>query len=57
MSNFAIQAEGIGKRYKIGAAAERHDKLVNAIAHAAKAPLRALRRRPDDDADAFRARS
>lgn len=53
MSNFAIRAEGIGKRYKIGAAAERHDKLVNAIAHAVKGPLRALRQRPDDETNAF----
>jgi lipopolysaccharide transport system ATP-binding protein len=53
MSNYAIEAEGIGKRYVIGTAAERHDTLVNVIAHAAKSPLRALRRRELDETNSF----
>src|SRR4051794_31516538 len=41
---FAIQAEGIGKRYTIGTANQRYDRLVDVIAHAAKAPARTVRR-------------
>jgi ABC-type polysaccharide/polyol phosphate transport system ATPase subunit len=44
MSSTAIRAEGIGKRYRIGAAAVRHHTLRSAIAYAAGAPLRNLRR-------------
>lgn len=44
MSNVAIRVEGLGKRYRIGSAAERHDSLREAIVHAARAPLRNLQR-------------
>jgi lipopolysaccharide transport system ATP-binding protein len=41
MSDAAIRAEGLGKRYRIGAAAQRHDTFRDAITHR----VRALRRR------------
>jgi lipopolysaccharide transport system ATP-binding protein len=43
MSNFAIRAEKLGKRYRIGSAAERHDSIREALIHAVKAPVRNLR--------------
>jgi lipopolysaccharide transport system ATP-binding protein len=36
----AIKAEGLGKRYRIGTAAERHDSLRSAIMHGLAAPAR-----------------
>src|SRR5688572_26752651 len=44
MSNLAIRAENLGKRYRIGSAAERHDSVREALVHAVKAPLRNLSR-------------
>jgi lipopolysaccharide transport system ATP-binding protein len=38
----AIQAEGVGKRYRIGRVAERHDTLGRAILSGLKLPLRRL---------------
>ena len=43
MSNIAVRVENLGKRYRIGAAAERHGSLREAIAHAVKSPFRNLR--------------
>lgn len=42
MSRIAVRAEGLGKRYRIGTAAARHDSLRAALAHAAGAPFRNL---------------
>jgi lipopolysaccharide transport system ATP-binding protein len=44
VSQFAVRVEGLGKRYRIGAAARAHDSLRDAVMHAAGAPLRGLRR-------------
>ncbi|HET7321923.1 MAG TPA: ABC transporter ATP-binding protein [Longimicrobiaceae bacterium] len=44
MSNVAIRVEGLGKRYRIGAAAERHDDLRSALTAAVKSPFRNLSR-------------
>ena len=44
MGEFAIRTEGLGKRYRIGHAAERHDSLVTALLHVISAPVRNLRR-------------
>ena len=44
MSALAVRAQGLGKRYRIGAATERHDSLRDLVAHAALAPWRNLRR-------------
>jgi lipopolysaccharide transport system ATP-binding protein len=44
VSAYAVRVEGLGKRYRIGAAARAHDSIRDAVAHAAGAPLRALRR-------------
>jgi lipopolysaccharide transport system ATP-binding protein len=43
MSNLAIEATGLGKRYRIGSEARRHDSLRELLVHAAKAPFRNLR--------------
>ena len=43
MSEFAIRAEGLGKKYQIGRVAARHDSLRDALASAITAPLRNLR--------------
>lgn len=42
MSDIAIQIDGLGKRYRIGAAAQRHDSLRDTLASLVKAPLRNL---------------
>jgi lipopolysaccharide transport system ATP-binding protein len=44
MSDIAIRVEGLGKRYRIGAAAERHRDLRDAVTAAVKAPFRNLAR-------------
>ena len=44
MSAVAVRAEGLGKRYRVGAATERHDSLRDLVAQAALAPWRNLRR-------------
>ncbi len=44
MSELAIRAAGLGKRYRIGTAAQRHDHIRDAVVHALKAPLRNLNR-------------
>ena len=44
MSNVAIRAEHLGKRYRIGAAAQRHGSLREALVHLSGAPLRNLKR-------------
>lgn len=43
MSNVAIRVQGLGKRYRIGTAARRHDSLRDVLVHALKSPLRNLR--------------
>jgi ABC-type polysaccharide/polyol phosphate transport system ATPase subunit len=43
MTDYAVRVEGIGKRYRLGAAAVRHSTLREALTHAAVAPLRNLR--------------
>ena len=43
MSEFAIRAEGLGKRYRIGTAANRHDSLRDALSNALTAPVRNFR--------------
>lgn len=58
MTDFAIRAEGLGKRYQIGRQAARHDSLRDALTSALTAPLRNLRdiRRigsAPEDADTF----
>ena len=40
MSDIAIRAEGLGKRYRIGAREVHHDTLVKSVAAAASAPFR-----------------
>lgn len=52
MSNVAIRVEGIGKRYRIGASAERHDTLREAIMHTVRGPIRKLRSRRPNSAGA-----
>ncbi len=44
MSTLAIRAEGIGKKYRIGTAAERHDTLRDLLGNAFKAPFQNLAR-------------
>ena len=44
MSDMAISAQGLGKRYRLGRAAARHDSLRDLIVHTAKAPLENFRR-------------
>src|SRR5690348_1545292 len=44
MPDAVIRVEHLGKRYRIGTAAERHDTLRDAIVHVAKSPLRVARR-------------
>ncbi len=44
MTDIAIRAEGLGKRYRIGVAEDRHDTLREAIMYAARSPFRNLRR-------------
>ncbi|HET7563611.1 MAG TPA: polysaccharide ABC transporter ATP-binding protein [Gemmatimonadaceae bacterium] len=44
MPEAVIHVEHLGKRYRIGTAAERHDTLRDAIVHVAKSPLRVARR-------------
>ena len=44
MSNIAIRVEDLGKRYRIGAAQERHDSLRSAIVGAMRSPFRNLSR-------------
>ena len=44
MSEIAIQVDGLGKRYRIGAAAERSDSLRDALVSLARAPFRNFRR-------------
>ncbi len=44
MSNAAVEIEQLGKRYRIGTAAQRHDSLREALAHGVKAPFRNLKR-------------
>ena len=44
MSNLAIRVENVGKRYRIGAAAERHDNFRDALVHAVTAPFQNLSR-------------
>ncbi len=51
MSDLAIRAEGLGKRYTIGTAAARNDTLRDALAHSIRSPMRALRRRAVTDAN------
>lgn len=43
MSDFAISTNAIGKRYRVGSKAERHDQLRFAVASKLKAPLRNFR--------------
>ena len=52
MSDLAICAEGLGKRYQIGIAADRHDSLRDALTSAVAAPFRNFRRLRGDGADA-----
>ena len=44
MTALAIRAEGLGKKYRIGTAAERHDTLRDLMGNAIKAPFRNLGR-------------
>ncbi len=44
MGDVAIKAEGLGKRYRIGAVRERYHTLRDAIVNVAKAPVRLLSR-------------
>ncbi|MFC2046000.1 ABC transporter ATP-binding protein [Chloroflexota bacterium] len=44
MREVAIRVENLGKRYRIGAARERHDTLRDAVTAGVQAPLRRLRR-------------
>ncbi|HEX5436697.1 MAG TPA: polysaccharide ABC transporter ATP-binding protein [Gemmatimonadaceae bacterium] len=44
MHDSVIQVERLGKQYRIGTAAVRHDTLRDAIVHVAGAPARSLRR-------------
>ena len=44
MSNVAIRAEQLGKRYRVGAVAVRHGSLREALVRASGAPLRNLKR-------------
>jgi lipopolysaccharide transport system ATP-binding protein len=44
VSTYAIEARGLGKRYRIGVAASRHDSLRDLIGHALAGPVRNLRR-------------
>jgi len=47
MSNIAVRVEHLGKRYRIGTAAGRHDSIREALVQAAKAPFRNLGRLRD----------
>jgi lipopolysaccharide transport system ATP-binding protein len=58
MSDVAVRVEGLGKRYRIGAAQQRSTTAREAITHFASAPLRNLQRlrrltsfREEDEAD------
>jgi lipopolysaccharide transport system ATP-binding protein len=58
MSEYAIRAQGLGKRYRIGSTLRRHSTLGEAVVGAVNAPLRNLRRlrrlsrfTQEDDAD------
>ena len=42
MSSFAVRAEGVGKRYRVGVAARRTDSLREAILEGVRAPFRNL---------------
>jgi lipopolysaccharide transport system ATP-binding protein len=44
MSNLAVSVENLGKQYRIGHVVERHGSLRDALAHAARAPLRRVGR-------------
>jgi lipopolysaccharide transport system ATP-binding protein len=44
MSDLAISVENLGKQYRIGQVVERHGSLREALAHAARAPLRSVAR-------------
>jgi len=44
VSNVAVRVEKLGKRYRIGLAAERHDNIREALVHAIGAPYRNLKR-------------
>jgi lipopolysaccharide transport system ATP-binding protein len=53
MPHPAIRVDSLGKRYRIGTERVQHDHIREALAHAARAPLRKLeqwRRRKDPDA-------
>jgi lipopolysaccharide transport system ATP-binding protein len=43
MTELAIRAEGLGKRYRLGSSAERHDSLRDVFAAALRAPFRNFR--------------
>jgi len=43
VSSAAIEVEGLGKRYRIGAARQRHDRLTETLMGAVMAPVRRLR--------------
>jgi lipopolysaccharide transport system ATP-binding protein len=57
VSDLAISARGLGKRYRLGKAAARHTSLRDLVAHAVKAPfenyrrVRRLREFEEQDAD------
>lgn len=44
MTEYAIQVENLGKRYRIGIAQERHDTLRDAISATLRSPLKRIRR-------------
>lgn len=44
MSNIALRADSLGKRYQIGKASQRHNSIREAVADAAKEPFRKLRK-------------
>jgi len=44
MTASAVQAQGLGKRYRIGAQADRNDSLRDLIGNALRSPIRNLRR-------------
>ncbi|HEX8394653.1 MAG TPA: ABC transporter ATP-binding protein [Longimicrobium sp.] len=54
MSNTAIRATGLGKSYRIGAAAERSGSLREALSGAGRRALRGLRSRPHETVWALR---
>ncbi|MDX2031482.1 MAG: polysaccharide ABC transporter ATP-binding protein [Blastocatellia bacterium] len=57
MSEIAIQARGLGKRYRIGERPEKYRTLRDAVTEFLSSPLRrvssAFRRRPDDERNSF----